>query len=391
MKYFIDIETTAGEKKGAGPLLPTKWSFTSRLSRAGSFSFTYPALDARKKEVLTHRIAHCQSVDRTRGVNDFGSGVIEKNVLSIPTKNSLTITTTGGDLLRELQFRTVSRLVIDDGNEGEVHTGITDIMEFAPSGWSIDTVIGYDTTLKAVAHNFDGETVLAALVKLAELTGENFYNDGRKLVWIRKDRHAATVRAVQSAGGISLNTNPDVCIIQSLRRTEDAAESQIGRTYAVSGNTDGISATTKTPPTGWVHGAGAPGMIDYLEHTATWNAYGIEKWKVFSEIEASTLPNEADRLYEAVFEWMSLHLANFYSYTVTITGLQKPLHPGQLIALEYRNFIDGYKAIDINEELLILENKTDINAAGGVINRLTIANIARWPDGSAEIFARNLK
>ena len=383
MKYQIDIKASDGTKCGDGPLLPTGWDHTQRLSRAGSISFTYPALNKRKDEVISHRTAHCRSVDQTRGVADFGSGIIQQITLGIQTSNKIEMKVTGGDLMRELQKKTVGQLVIDDGAGGETTTAPADIMAFAPSGWTLDTATGYNSTTKAILHTFDGETILAALVRLAELTGENFYNDGRKIVWMQTDQHAATVRAVQATGGISLNTNPDICIISSLTQNEDSSKSKIGRLYAIDKNDLNLSTTTKTPPSGWLIGNDARGY--YLEHTATWNSYGIEAWEKMSDIDG------VDPLYEAAYEYITLRMADYFSYTLSITGLQKPLHPGQLIAVEYRKFKEGYKAIDINEELLILENAVKVNALGNASNRLTIANIARWPDGSAEVFARNLK
>ena len=81
-------------------------------------------------------------------------------------------------------------------------TALADIMVYAPTGWTVSG--GYAATKKTVMLMFSGESVLNALVKVAEHTGEHFYVDtGRKVVWLQDDPRnnptASGIRAVTGA------------------------------------------------------------------------------------------------------------------------------------------------------------------------------------------------
>lgn len=186
MRFWIDIENGAGTKQGAGPIVTAQWwENIWRLDLAGSVKFAAPASDERLALVQAKRIACCQgTIDGV--VTDIGVGIIDSQERQPDTSGLVAIVVGGDDMTRELTNDHVGELLIDNGTGGPDSTGPADIIALAPAGWALNTARGFDTTITTIYHQYDGETVLEALVRLAELTGEHFYTTSdRKVVWIR--------------------------------------------------------------------------------------------------------------------------------------------------------------------------------------------------------------
>ncbi|RPI64530.1 MAG: hypothetical protein EHM48_00640 [Planctomycetaceae bacterium] len=373
---LVDIENSAGTRYGDGPII-TAQSFeqVNRLDQAGTVRFSMPASDARAALVQGKRRARCRGMLGS-AMADLGAGIIDSIAVNVDNQGGATLAVSGDNLMRELTYTHVGALEI--GLEGApATTGPADIEAFFPSGWSLDTVTGHNDTVKAIHQLFEGETCLAALVKLAELTGEHFrLGSGRKIVWMHAaDLADSGIRAIQSADPDSIANNADVCLITNLEEVQDTYDSYIGRVYAYGvGNGDSRIDLEGAAMgyAGYTIGSDSRGY--YLEHTATWSAYGIERYMTIKDI------NDADTLAEAVYEWMRRRLAAQKSYKLTVTKLDRQLSPGEMIRAVYHRFVDGYHAININALLYILETTVRVDAGGIRTVAMQVSTADAWPE-----------
>lgn len=262
-------------------------------------------------------------------------------------------------------------------------SGPADIIAFAPSGWSLDTVTGYNATSKSVRHTFNGESVLAALVKLAELTGERFrLGTGRKVVWLQDDETASGIRAAAHSASPLMHDETSVCTITALRKVEDTYKSYVGRIYPVGKDGVTLESTTKSAPAGYTLGSGTAGH--YLQHDATWSSYGVELWERFGDVDTP------DDLYEAAKEELDRRKDAYAAYDLNVVGLEAVVSPGDTIAVQYRRIVDGYTAVDIDDDFVILETVTQVSGDGLKTVGMRVATTDRYPDSGAEALARLL-
>lgn len=270
--------------------------------------------------------------------------------------------------------------------DGPTTTGPADIMAFAPSAWSLDTVGGSDETVKPIKHQFDGETVLAALIRLAELSGEDFRlssSANRKVTW-RPAKPTTGIRAVYGTAATSLMKNDAVCVIQSMRKVNDTYESFFGRVYAIGADGLTLEGVTSALPAGYSLRSNDAGHC--LQHDATWDAFGIELWETFNDIA------DVAMLYEAAYETLEQRRRQYEAYDVTVVKLETAVLPGDTISVEYQR-TSGVFAFRVRESFTVLEITTRIDPTGIRVTRMKLgskANRARYPDSEEEIVGRSL-
>jgi len=377
MRFWIDIETGSGARVGAGPLTTaTFFSNTARLSRAGRIGFDAPALDARASLATAKRVARCWAGELGRAPLDVGAGIVDKRALAGSGK-ALTWRIDGDDLMRELTYTHVGPLAISGT------TGPADVMAYAPAGWSLDLVSGYGATIKTIEHEYEGETVLAALVRLAELAGEQFrLGVGREIVWMQTDQPDSGIRAVRGVDPRLVEGNDSVCLIRKLSEEVDTYNAYIGRMYPFGrGSGDArvtLNGATVAAYPGWAIGSDTRGY--YLEHTATWAAYGIEApgYQSFKDID------NPQSLAEISYEWMRRRLVAGRFYRVTLAKLAGRLTVGSTLRLVYRRHVDGVRLVDIDEDLVILETTDRIDSNGLRTVEAHLGTVDRYPDGDTD-------
>lgn len=270
---------------------------------------------------------------------------------------------------------------------GPTTTGPQLIKAFAPAGWTLDKDFGHDVTAKAVEWTFDGESVLAAFVKLAELTGERFRlaapGAGRSLVWLQNDERNSNIWAVGYGQNSNVAANALMCVIVQFQETKSTYDDLVGRVYCEGAdNTVLIDDATQTPPSGYTVSSDSLG--DYIQHDATYTSYGISVWRRFSGAKTP------DELYEAAIEELNLRKEAFAAYDIVVTGLDKIVYPGEIIHVQYRRTIGGYTAYDINDDFVILEVTELIDTDGRRSVALKISTVAKWPDTEGEMLAREV-
>jgi hypothetical protein len=161
MRWWLDIELPDGSKAGNGPLRSaTSFEVTRRLDAAGKFK-SKAALEARSSMVQPKRRARAWGMINGM-VTDLGAGIIDQ----IGVDADLNLDLSGDDLLRELTYRQVGRLLVGASGAPST-TGPAQIAALFPAGWSLDVVDGHNATLKAIHHRYEGESCLSALCKLA--------------------------------------------------------------------------------------------------------------------------------------------------------------------------------------------------------------------------------
>lgn len=443
-QFWIDIEDSSSNKIGAGPLAKAgSVDIVRRLDQAGTFQVrNAPASDVRSGYVIEKRTARVYS-EINRVVAELGGGIMDEIAVH---PADLRLDFRGSDLLRELTYRQVGSLAIDDGAGGADVTGPQDIIALAPAGWTLDTDRGFETTEKSILHMFEGETVLQALVRLAEITGEHFYlGTGRTLVWMRgtgsaklkytayfgtfaagdtvtgatsgatgycaeKGNDGASdwlylsgvsgrfldsetitgspssaqgvttvaynpssgLRAVQGGDTVALEGNEDICVITNLERVNDSYD-LITRVYPY-GAGDGDARTTLdgatwTPPSGYSISTGT----NYIKRDAGETSYGqIERYLQFKDIV------NPDTLAEAAYNWLRVMSYPLHVYRLEVAGLVGTINPGQTMRVIYHRWIDGYHAIDIDEDLIVLETTTRIDERGARTVALEVSTLDRW-------------
>jgi len=384
MKFFIDIESSAGIKQGGGPIVSaSSWESAARLDQAGTFSFAMPASDPKAALATAKRVARCRGLITT-AVTDIRAGIIDKIAVGLDSEGKAELTISGDDLLRELTYKNVGSLTI--GTSGtpptEVTTGPANIIALAPAGWSLEAdhnKDGHTASLKAIFHQFEGETVLEAFVKLAELTGEHFrLGDGRKVVWLQDHQTASGVRSIQGGDPLSLEANNDICLILDLQEEQDSYECYIGHVYAW-GAGEGAARITlngaAAPPAGYLISHDSKGY--YLEHTATWTAYGIESYQSWKDVK------DPDSLREMAYEWLRRRITAGKTYRMSVTQLNKTVSVGGTIYVVYKRVVDGYVEVDIHSNLVVLEATTRLDENGLRTVDMKLGTIDRWPDSDS--------
>ena len=277
---------------------------------------------------------------------------------------------------------------IDWGDEhlltgpGPTTSGLATIMSYAP-GWSLDTVNGYGTTGEAVRWRFSGESVLAALIKIGELTGENFrLGVNRQIVWLRDETPDTGIRAMSYSGDVEMGTNHDVVLIVDFAEERSSYDSLVGRLYAQGVGEMTLSQTTKTPATGYSKGSDTRGH--YLQHDATWATYAHAAW-------FDSRAKSPDELFDDTFRELEKRQDVYEAYNITVTKLDKSLYPGDLLQVVYQKIQDGITIYDIDDAFVILEVREGIDADGVRVASIRLATKARWPRlNDREVLARIL-
>jgi hypothetical protein len=108
--FWIDIEDSAGNKVGPGPITTAEgWQWSPRLDEAGTFRFRMPASDPAAAYLVEKRVVRCYAVI-DGAVTALGAGVIDEVALDVGDPSTLEVS--GPDLLAELSQVSVKQLRI---------------------------------------------------------------------------------------------------------------------------------------------------------------------------------------------------------------------------------------------------------------------------------------
>lgn len=404
-KFTIDIEA-AGVITGPGPIATAQsWRNVRRLSREGEIAFTMPAVDPRAALLAEKNVARCYSI-RANARTEFGAGVIDDITLDTSTPGGATIQVAGSDLLSELRNKSVGFLQLDNTNDPfNVTTGI---MFYAPAGW---TVTGYSTTAAYVTLSFAGESVLEAIVKIADVTGERFrLGPGRTIVWLRNDIVASGVRCARRGDVVGLLSNPDMAVITKLTKQHTSRDLATKIYPFGAGNGDArltlaLTTSAGAPGTGATHDYTFTAAVGSVTHSFTLHIDGtdnrlcyirddtavavsgtIERHVSFPDVTPKTtggtdVTNASNQLFDIAVAHLVRVCKPQELYELSVTKLDKAIEPGQTVDVVYSETDEtsGYKIVNINATLLVLEVTTEMDNQGVRTAGLVVSNTLKDP------------
>lgn len=243
---------------------------------------------------------------------------------------------------------------------------IADMMTLAPSGWSLDTVSYYNSTINKIYARFSGESVLSGLVMASNRSGENFrLGSGKQIQWLRNDQPASGLRAVQvPADPVSAGNNIKTVLILTLVE-EESGPGLISRIYPYGAGLGSarldLSACTRSPASGYTLDT----TNNFIKNTAAESTYGqIEVVLAFKDIEIvhnDVLGREtaANQLYDAAYTYLRDRVTPAKYYTLSVAKIPQAIKPGDVLDVVY----DG-DGLTLNETLAIMAVTTSIDSAG---------------------------
>lgn len=340
------------------------------------------------------------------GTNSFGqNGTIEFSTGGTAMQMTTEFGMAGYFLRGRFQAPADRILMYEVQTWGRVPTGtaLAQLATAFPAGWSLDTSKGGSTTDgTAVYGKLCGETVLEALGKLSDWTGEHWYLDSdRHVVWIGLAGSASGIRAIAP---LQPGDSPgsDVCYINSIRYNAESYDT-ITRVYPYGGGLgDGkltleySNRTGGTIPGGtqaYVVSSDANGYFVRLEPEPSPQ---IDASIGFKDITANTSDqparqNASNALLDVAVTHLGRNSTAKVSYGLSVTNLTGTVNPGDTIRVDYRQYTDGAATFSVNQDLVVLETTTQIDAGGPVITDLTVSTVYEWVKTQDELLAQMAK
>lgn len=254
-----------------------------------------------------------------------------------------------------------------------------------------------------VFYEAGDESILQLLNKVAEATGTHFrLGTGREVVWLWSVRPSSGIRAVTGVDPVAASRSADLCLITQLSQIRDASDlyshvtpfggaptSSSVRLTLADGAAD-PNRTTRTAPPGYTLDLDR----NLLGNTAALASYGYynrrETWRnvVAGSTESAAIVAARNQLFDVALEHLRAHSEPLETYQLAVTKLDRELLPGETIRVVYRGIVDGYRWLDIDRDLLILESTTEVTRDGLLTPSLTVATQDRWPqDDTALLIA----
>ena len=261
------------------------------------------------------------------------------------------------------------------GIRGPSPTDVADVMAFAPSpawdNWDAGTVTAgvYASTTDGVYASFSGETVLSALTKIAQRSGENFrLGPSRQLHWLRTLDADSGVTAVTGGSSIAINDNPNVCSIVSAEKIYDTYD-LVTRVYPYGAGNGKARVTLINADFAVGAGYAINTAENYIESQSGTTDYGaragtaeygvIERVIAFKDARSisDTLSDTAEacnELAKLAYNWLRRHDHIAEYYKLSLVGCDQILQVGTTIRVEHREIRNGLIALQISGSYIIL-------------------------------------
>lgn len=309
--------------------------------------------------------------------------------------------TAGGSTKYHVRFRTSWSTTTVRLNEvyaveqTTVSTDIESIMDEAPAGWSLDTSNWHGSTANGSYLQFTEETVLAALIKTADMSGEHFRIVGREVEWMRTDTPSSGIRCVGpgfDAAAVAGNELVALIVPGSFREVEDAYDIA-SRIYPFGSGNGGARLTLHdcsiTPPAGYTLNT----TENYLEKDSV--TPEIHRVATFTNIQsigysADARESGSNQLYYAAKALLDSLTEAPKFYEFELQNLHEEVLPGETVQVVYRDVVDGYVMIDVDEELVVLGSAVRIDANGLSTVALSVATVTRQPATDEDLMAQQI-
>jgi parallel beta-helix repeat protein len=210
--FTIDLLNGSNEPIGDGPLTNVlSVSIQEKLDESGAISFVVPATDLRVATLLDQAARF--RVRLSSGALVYG--IIDKDALDA-TADQPNRTVQGADMLRELQHYSMGWWCFFD--DQDLNTIVLPKL-VQDTGWTLGTV---DAALGTIYYSFDGDSRLAALIKIATNTGKHF-RLGSAFRSIDFGAFGASSGVTFANVETALVSNDGIPIISALQLTSDRA------------------------------------------------------------------------------------------------------------------------------------------------------------------------
>ena len=384
LAFWVDIESRTGDRTTYGPLHQIQsWSQVSRVDRAGEFSVTMP-LTPRAAAIAEKTILHCYAmIDGYDSPVNVGSGIVDDIKIDVD-RSGETITFRGPDLFRELA-RVLTQALIANSFDSPAYLIYAANSSLNGSGWSIEGQTQVKTLI-SIEYRYD--TVLRALVSLAQNTGEHFTAGSvpRSVKWL------GTVNDFEDAGLIATTnaqamTTADehVALITRISKISQTWD-LVNRVYLFgSGSGNERLTLAQSSFSSLPYGYQFNKSKSTIENHVSIDKYGIhEAVKTFGDIRPTEDTSDAvvaasDTLMLAGFNYLRTQLEPIETYQIEVALQGFDIKPGQKLRVDARRYYDGQTVLDIDKTLYVLERTLTIDAHGVRTASLVASTSDTWP------------
>ena len=401
MSWRIDLLDNAGAVVGSGPITSaTGWQSTTRMDRAGTFSFEIPASDAKASLIEPLRIVRCYAL--VGGAwTEVGAGIVERIETAIDDDGGVTLRVSGADLVGLLATVTVDKLYLNGTYTiTEPMTPVTHATAVAAiRSPTSNTPVGLWTfnadgsaPVNSLVGRWNFESVLQAAISLAAKCQTHFYYAGFKTLTFASTTTASGVRAVRPGGDLGSG----LAAIAQLQVVEDGSDVVTVLIPFGGGNADArlnLAARTTATPSGFSVATNASGDFQYVFNDTATPDYGYRYatvvWNDITPISSTDgdVQAAANALFEQALRYLEQHAAPGQFYRLALANCPTVLRPMQTIRVVYR---DAAQNVDIDTDLLILETTTTLTADGPQTTGLLVSTVDRWPESDAGAVVQRL-
>lgn len=289
------------------------------------------------------------------------------------------------------------------GRRDPTTNDLTNIIGYAPSGWSLAGAPFYTSTTNGSFYRFSDENVLEALIKTADITGEHFrLGTGRQIEWMRTDLPDSGIRATQITDPTA---NPaEIVYIADLEEeivSYELATRVYGRGAGMGTTVIDFSDRTTVDPADYTTGVQSQVQEDgttedywFLESDLSLAIYGrIEAFIYDKGLRAADGyggrdASASDMLWYEALNWLQKHDTPQYFYRLSVVGCQSELKVGTTIRVEYKRVveIDGENVVtwEIDTDLIILETTNRVGSNGLYTSNLVVSTVAAWWENDSD-------
>jgi hypothetical protein len=399
----IDKLTAALVRTGSGPITTVpRVVVSSKLDAAGQVTLSMPASDPRGALLQPDQLNYVRAVVSGETADLSRIGIIRERTTSPST---LDLRLRGPNLLDELSYSNVGMLTLESTPGSGLPMPKADILDaiLDGTGWTFTGEPSRD-----VYHKFGRETTLAALLKLADLTGDHVrlsHTVARQVDWLAAGEDGFVPVPSGLIAKEAFDPSDDACLIVhgSFQFVEDGTE-RITRLYAAgAGNADAqlwINATTlgignpgDGTPGDYAYGdytihIDADPAMSYIAHTASDAGTPIGDVETISDVAplSQTATDEASAADELVMRAIVILRRRLVDqralrFTLLHADLTR-LIEGSSLRVRARQYVSGYGVLDIDEDVLLL-SVTPTFAEGDPQVAVEVTNLAsdRQPNG----------
>ncbi|MEM7131166.1 MAG: hypothetical protein AAF702_32925 [Chloroflexota bacterium] len=376
--FYADIETATGRKLGSGPIELLSWESDTRLSQVGTFRLLASASDEQRGNIQEKRVTKCYAITSS-GPIEIGSGIIDAKGLNPSSDGNMTLSVEGDGISSELSNRNAKFTKLESDGNGISHgQAVTTLTTLLPDGWTLTP--DRNPPNNDVYFQFAGETLLEACAKVAELSGSEFYINGRKLIF-------QSTWTPTGLTAIEVPEAPDIedestCYIVSFGLKDDSYD-LVTRIYPYGNDLStgliDLSLSTRTNSGDYI----IDSVENCIRNARLETEYGIiERLRHYREIKpladtSADRVSAANTLFDTALSELKRdgQVARFYE--IEVIGCPQLLRPMQSIRVIFRRTADGEIIESINEDLNIIEATTRIDNRGLRTSRLTVSNTKR--------------